>query len=258
MLKFDEEGARRIEKLYASPDVEAQRKHVLSLLTPKAGERVLDVGSGPGYLVAPIAEAVGPTGVVHGVDPSSAMNSLAAARTADMPWVHFDECGANTLPFADGVFDVAVSTQVYEYVADVSGALRELRRVLRPGGRALVLDTDADSLVWHTTDRLLHRRVLAAWEDHLVHPRLPRVLAGLLRRAGFHVTEQLVHVMFNAQMAPDAFSTSYMNSIAQFVAGRRGLTAVDVEAWLTDLRARNDEGDYLYSINRYIFLATAA
>lgn len=84
------------------------------------------------------------------------------------------------------------------------------------------------------------------------------MLAGLLRRTGFHVTEQLVHVMFNAQLAPDAFSTSYMNTIAQFVVGRQGLTEADAEAWLADLRARNDEGDYLYSINRYMFLATAA
>jgi ubiquinone/menaquinone biosynthesis C-methylase UbiE len=258
MLEFDDEGARRIEKQYAGPDVEAQRKHVLSLLAPQPGERVLDVGSGPGYLVASIAEAVGPAGAVHGVDPSPAMNSLAAARIAGMPWVHLDEGDANALPYPDGAFDAAVSTQVYEYVADAEGALKELRRVLRPGGRALVLDTDADSLVWHTADRELHRRVLAAWEEHLAHPRLPRVLAGLLRRAGFQVTEQLVHVMFNAQMAPDAFSTSYMDGIAHFVVGRQGLTEADAEAWLADLRTRNDEGDYLYSINRYIFLATAA
>jgi arsenite methyltransferase len=199
--------------------------------------------------VASIAEAVGPTGAVHGVDPSPAMNSLAAARTAGMPWVHLDEGDANALPYPDGAFDAAVSTQVYEYVADVEGALKELRRVLRPGGRALVLDTDADSLVWHTADRELHRRVLAAWEEHLAHPRLPRVLAGLLRSAGFQV---------NAQMAPDAFSTGYMDGIAHFVVGRQGLTEADAEAWLADLRTRNDEGDYLYSINRYIFLATAA
>lgn len=134
MLNFDGEGARRTEKLYASPDVEAQRKHVLSLLAPQAGERMLDVGSGPGYLVAMIAEAVGPTGEVRGVDPSAAMNSLAAARTTDMPWVHLDEGDANALPFPDGMFDAAVSTQVYEYVADIPGALRELRRVLRPVG----------------------------------------------------------------------------------------------------------------------------
>jgi arsenite methyltransferase len=258
MLRFDGEGARRTEKLYASPDVAAQRKHVLSLLAPQPGERVLDVGSGPGYLVASIAEAVGPTGAVHGVDPSPAMNSLAAARAAGMPWVHFDDGDANALPYPDGAFDVAVSTQVYEYVTDIEGALGELRRVLRPGGRALVLDSDADSLVWHTADRELHRRVLAAWEEHLAHPRLPRVLAGLLRRAGFHVTEELVHVIFNARTAPDAFSTSYMETIARFVVGRQGLTEADAEAWLADLRARNDEGDYLYSINRYIFLATAA
>jgi arsenite methyltransferase len=201
---------------------------------------------------------VGPAGAAHGVDPSPAMNALAAARTDGMSWVRIDDGDAVALPFPDGGFDAAVSTQVYEYVADVARALGELRRVLRPGGRALVLDTDADSLVWHTADRELHRRVLAAWEEHLVHPRLPRTLAGLLRRAGFRVTEQRVHVMFNAQMASDAFSTSYMNSIAGFVVGRQGLTEADAESWLADLRARSDEGDYLYSINRYLFLATVA
>jgi arsenite methyltransferase len=258
MLQFDGKGARRTERLYASPDVEAQRKNVLSLLAPQPGERVLDVGSGPGYLVAAIAEAVGPTGAAHGLDPSPAMNALAAARAADLPWVHIDTGDAVALPYPDGAFDAAVSTQVYEYVADITGALSELRRVLRPGGRALVLDTDADSLIWHTADRELHRRVLAAWEEHLVHPRLPRTLAGLLRRAGFDVTEQRVHTMFNAQMAPDAFSTRYMDSIAQFVVGRQGLTEADAEAWLADLRARSDEGDYFFSMNRYVFLATAA
>jgi ubiquinone/menaquinone biosynthesis C-methylase UbiE len=258
MLQFDENGARDTERTYASPDVEAQRKEVLSLLGPQPGERVLDIGSGPGYLLASIAEAVGPTGAACGVDPSSAMNALAAARTDGMSWVRVDDGDAVALPFPDGGFDAAVSTQVYEYVADIAGALGELRRVLRPGGRALVLDTDADSLVWHTADRELHRRVLAAWEEHLVHPRLPRTLAGLLRRAGFRVTERRVHTMFNAQMTPDAFSTSYMNTIARFVVGRQGLTEPDADAWLADLRARSDEGDYLYSINRYLFLATAA
>ena len=52
--------------------------------------------------------------------------------------------------------------------------------------------------------------------------RWPGRMCG--RRAGFQVTGQLVHVMFNAQMAPDAFSTSYMDGIAHFVVGRQGLT----------------------------------
>jgi arsenite methyltransferase len=257
MLQFDENGARRIEQTYASPDVAAQRERVLSLLAPQPGERVLDIGSGPGYLLALIAKAVGPTGVVHGLDPSPAMNALAAGRTDGMPWVHIDDGDAVALPYPDDTFDAAVSTQVYEYVADIPRALSELRRVLRPGGRALILDTDSDSLVWHTADRELHRRVVAAWEEHLVHPRLPRTLAGLLRRAGFRVTDRQAYVMFNPELTPDSFSAAMMQTVAQFVTGRQGLTEADADAWLADLRARNDEGDYLYSMNRYLFLATA-
>jgi SAM-dependent methyltransferase len=185
------------------------------------------------------------------------MNALARTRTAGRPWVHIDEGDAVALPYPDGMFDAAVSTQVYEYVADIPEALAELRRVLRPGGRALVLDTDWDSLVWHTRDRELHQRVIAAWEGHLVHPRLPRTLAGRLRRAGFEVTGQRVVVLFNPQLHAQTFSANMMELVAEFVTGRQGLTADDAQAWLADLRARADEGDYLYSLNRYVFLATA-
>jgi len=68
MLHFDENGARRTEQTYASPDVVAQRERVLSVLAPQPGEHVLDIGCGPGYLLASIAGAVGPTGAAHGVD----------------------------------------------------------------------------------------------------------------------------------------------------------------------------------------------
>jgi arsenite methyltransferase len=59
--------------------------------------------------------------------------------------------------------------------------------VLRPGGRVLVLDTDWDSIVWRSGDDERMERVLAAWEEHLVDPHLPRSLKGSLERAGFEV-----------------------------------------------------------------------
>jgi arsenite methyltransferase len=257
-LEFDEAAARRVERAYATPDVVAQRAQVLELLAPQRGEQVLDIGSGPGYLAVSIADAVGPTGAVHGLDPSAPMNALARARTAGKPWVSIDHGDAVALPYEDGTFDAAVSTQVYEYVADLPRALSELRRVLRPGGRALVLDTDWDSLVWHTHDRALHQRVITAWEEHLVHPHLPRTLAGLLRRAGFEVAGERVVVLFNPQLHAQTYSANIMELMADFVTGRQGLTAEDAAAWLADLRARADEGDYLFSLNRYVFLATTA
>jgi ubiquinone/menaquinone biosynthesis C-methylase UbiE len=256
-LEFDDAGARHIERTYATPDVVAQRAAVLGLLGVAAGERIVDVGSGPGYLLASIADAVGPTGAVHGVDPSAAMNALAAARTADRPWVRLHEGHALALPLADAALDAAVCTQVYEYVPDVPAALAELRRVLRPGGRALVLDTDWDSVVWHTADRDRHARVMAAWEEHLVHARLPRTLAGMLRRAGFTVTGQHVIPLLNTELHDDTYSANTMDLIARFVVGRRGLTGDDAEAWTRDLRSRAADGDYFFCLNRYCVLATA-
>jgi arsenite methyltransferase len=98
---------------------------------------------------------------------------------------------------------------------------------------------------------------MAAWEEHLVHPRLPRTLAGLLRRAGFRVTGQHVIPLFNTDLHDDTFSANIMGLIAGFVGGRPGLTAADADAWLADLRARAAEGDYFFSMNRYVVLAVA-
>jgi ubiquinone/menaquinone biosynthesis C-methylase UbiE len=112
MLEFDDEGARLIERVYRSPDVVEQRARTLALLAPQPGETVLDVGSGPGFLVASLAEAVGPDGAVHGLDPSAPMNAAARSRSAEFPWGSIDEGDALSLPYPDGTFDAAVSTQV--------------------------------------------------------------------------------------------------------------------------------------------------
>jgi SAM-dependent methyltransferase len=237
VLDFDDEGARKIEQAYATADLVAQRERTLELLDPRPGERVLDIGSGPGYLAAELAARVGRSGSVCAIDPSPSMNALAEQRTAGLPQVAVDVGDALALPFADGHFDAAVCTQVYEYVADVPAALAELRRVLRPGGRALILDTDWDSMVWHVTDRALQARVIAAWEEHLADPRLPRVLGGLLRGAGFRLTGAHVVPLLNVGYEPDTYSAHTEPTIAEFVTGRQGLTGDDVAAWRADLAA---------------------
>ena len=257
MLQFDEQAARHIQRVYSTPDVVQQRAAVLALLDAQPAERVLDIGSGPGFLVAALADAVGPSGAVHGLDQSGPMNTVARDMIGTRPWVSIDEGDALALPYPDRAFDAAVSTQVYEYVADIPAALAELRRVLREGGRALVLDTDWDSVVWHVADRERHRRVMAAWEEHLVHPHLPCTLPGQLRRAGFRVTGRHLIPLFNPTYEQNSYSALTMETIARFVAGRHELTAADVDAWMADLQERGAEDDYLFSVNRYCFLAVA-
>jgi ubiquinone/menaquinone biosynthesis C-methylase UbiE len=121
--KFDEETSRRVEAVYQTPDVVAQRRQVLEALKPAAGEHVLDIGSGPGLLAHDIAAAVGRTGRLEGIDASGAMVAMSAKRCAEQSWAEFRTADAAQLPYPDNSFDAAVSTQVYEYVPDVPAAL---------------------------------------------------------------------------------------------------------------------------------------
>jgi SAM-dependent methyltransferase len=148
---FDQDASRKLEATYQTPDVIAQRAATLHALALQAGERVVDIGSGPGLLAAEMAAQVGPAGRVIGLDLSDSMLALSRQRCGDLATsksLSFLKADAARLPFADSLFDVAVSTQVYEYVPDVPAALAEVYRVLRPGGRVLILDTDWDSIVW--------------------------------------------------------------------------------------------------------------
>lgn len=252
-LDFDERAARHIQRVYATADVAAQRDRVLEFLDPRPGERVLDVGSGPGFLLAAIADRVGPQGRVHGLDPAPAMHAIAAEVIGARASVQLDDGAAEHLPYEAGAFDGAVSTQVYEYVMDLPAAFAELYRVVRPGGRVVVLDTDWDSVVWHAADPERHRRVMAAWDGHLVHPHLPRTLPGLLRRAGFRVTGRHLVPIFNPEYDPETYSALTIDTIAAYVTGRGGLTRADTDAWAADLRGRGE--NYLFSLDRFCFVA---
>jgi arsenite methyltransferase len=257
VLHFDQEAAQRLEAMYKSPDVVAQRQETLRVLALRTGERVLDIGSGPGLLAFEMGSAVGASGAVRGIDISESMVAMAKARCASQPWVSFETADATRLPFPDAAFDVAVSTQVYEYVGDVAKALAELRRVLRRGGRALIIDTDWDSLVWHSTDQGRMARILTAWQEHLVDPHLPRTLSMKLRQAGFTVTHQQVIPVLNAEHCTNTLSGGLTGIIKAFVVGKNGVTQEEAEAWAEDLQLLAQRGEYFFSLNRYLFLAMA-
>ncbi len=250
VIEFDEEMARRVEAVYMTPDVIEQRRATRAVLSLQPGERVLDIGSGPGFLAAEMAAEVGPEGRVYGLDPSESM--LASARRRDAP-VEFGTGDALSLPFLDEHFDVAVCTQVYEYVEDIVAALAEARRVLRPGGRLLVVDTDWDSIVWHSSDRARMERVLAAWNEHLADPYLPRRLPGLLRAAGLEPTQSAIIPILNVGADRDTLSGGMRGLVSAFVAGRGGVSETEASAWERDLAGLGDE--YFFSLNRYLFVA---
>lgn len=107
------------------------------------GDRVLDVGTGPGYLALAAARVVGPDGSAVGIDASPEMIGrarLLAARGGSS--AEYVVASAASLPFEDGSFDVVVSRLVLHHLTGEvrTRALGEMLRVLRPGGRVLVAD----------------------------------------------------------------------------------------------------------------------
>jgi ubiquinone/menaquinone biosynthesis C-methylase UbiE len=255
-LRFDDETARRLEAIYLHPDVVERRRRVRQALALRPGDRMLDVGCGPGFLTAEIAAEVGPSGWVCGIDVSPSSLALARARCGGegvAAWADIREGDAVALPFPDASFDAVVATQVYEYVGDLPTALAELFRVLRPGGRAVIVDTAWDSLVWHAADRERAAAILSAWDEHLADPSLPRTLLPRLRRAGFAVGRPEAMTVLNLEW--DGYSKGLAGLIAGFVAGRRGITRETADAWLADLGQLDDTDEYFFSLDQFLFVA---
>ena len=166
---------------------------------------------------------------------------------------------AAALEFEDGSFDAAVSTQVHEYVGDIPRALGELHRVLRPGGRALILDTDWRSIVWHSSNEPRMARVLACWDGHLADPHLPAKLAPLLRGAGFEVRRVEVFPLLSPGWQPVSYAAGIVRSIRDYVLKQgpsQGLSEDDAQEWFADQQSLIAGGEFFFSLNRYLFLAT--
>jgi len=255
ILEYDDDATQRLLAIYVTPDIVAQRAEFLLAFNPQPGERILDVGSGPGFLAAEIADAVGKSGSVCGVDISEPLLEIARSKYENQKGLEFRHGDATRLPCQDEEFDAVVSTQVLEYVPDVDSALAEFYRVVRTGGRVALLDTDWDSIVWHSRDRSSMSRILKAWEEHAADPFLPRTLAGKLSRAGFKVEARKIISLYNHEYAPNTYINRMIDLIVSFVVGRMGITQDDAETWARELRSCGKNGEYFFSLNRYYFLA---
>jgi SAM-dependent methyltransferase len=257
--RFDGQAARALEATYQTPDLIAQRARTLDLLAPRAGERILDVGVGPGLLAYDLARLAGPDGRVVGIDVSEDMLALARERLRELPQAQVLRADALDLGLPDAAFDAAVSTQVHEYVADMPRALAELHRVLRPGGRLLMLDTDWRSIVWHSSDERRMARVLDVWDGHLADPHLPARLGPLLREAGFEVRRVEAFPILAPEWRPVGYAAGIVTSIRDYALRHgpaRGLSEAEIAEWWADHEAQVAAGRFFFSLNRYLFLAT--
>jgi ubiquinone/menaquinone biosynthesis C-methylase UbiE len=238
----------RIQRALAqSHDLVERRAATLHALNLRVGEHVLELGCGGGFAAVEAARFVGPRGHVAAIDISPEQIAAAEQLCAQHSWVACRVADVAMLPYEDDAFDAVFCNQVLEYVADLEAALAEVRRVLRRGGRLVVVATNWSSLVWHSEDPERMARMLRAWATHAPYPDLPSILPARLRRAGLQPLRQAAVPILNGSYHQNSFSYWGARLIHAYVVGRELVPTVEADAWLAEFDALEQTGAYFLS-----------
>lgn len=252
-------GDAQTEVLAGLLDVQARQPGVMRLrdwalerLDLRPGETVVEVGSGTGDVLCRLAGAVGHTGRAVGVEPNPAMRALARGRAtgAGAGSAEFVDGAADDLPFEDGSLDAVLCERVLQHVDDPDGAVHEMARVLRPGGRVALLDSDwATGLLYPGDPDVVTRYQAASWTQW-PNPFSGRRLRSQLRAAGLDVDRD---VGSSALVLPDeALRGGGMIRMSAPVAVASGaVTQEEVDTLLAGLEAALDRGDAFVSVTMF-------
>ncbi len=219
----------------------AQSHAAFFLLFLEPGQRLLDCACGPGSITAGLAAAVAP-GPVTGVDlhPEQFENGRRLAEERGLTNVEFREADAYALPFGDGSFDRVFSNALLEHLARPVEALRELRRVLVPGGIAGFSVPDWGGFVYAPPDAGAERAgelYQAVQRANGGDGHVGRKLGELLAAAGFSDIEMSARYETNDRTYVAGYIARRLESMAEMaetgVASPRELreAAAGIRAW---------------------------
>ena len=209
-------------------------------LNISAGQKVLDLGCGIGGATLSIAEITGPTGLVAGVDISSAMIEYATRRAANRREIEFRLGDACSVPYPNGFFDVARSERLFLYLPDRLAAINEMMRVVKTGGRVCLLDTDIDCTAVYSKNPALMRKMTSLIAASMPNPNSARELPALAREAGLKDLKTEVHAIYTPH---EFFLRSMAGSLIK--AAEDGIVPrAEVEECLAEQAALHASGDF--------------
>lgn len=234
------------------PGVQRMRSWAREVVAAGPGERALDIGSGTGSEVVAFAARVEPDGEAVGVDPNPAMLAVARNRAeAAGVAAQFVEGTAYHLPFPDASFDAVRCERVYQHLDDPAAATAEIARVLRPGGRVVLIDSDWSTAITHPGDAEVIRTMNEAALHHLPNPNSGRRLRGLLAGAGFDIDDiGSEAVIWDPVASQPLFEQMRRQAVADGV-----ITEEQHDALVAAMEAGIAAGDHHLSVTMFAVLA---
>lgn len=258
MLRFGKATSAILERAYLGADFRNRRRANFRALAPKPGERIADIGCGNGMLTVDLALAVGADGEVIGIDPSPEMIALARERIRDLGNVSLVSGTAEALPVEDGGLDGAVSLQVFEYLDSPDAAVRELHRVLRRGGRAVIGDMHFGTLCWFSDHPERMERMCAAWSKHVADAALPETLPSILATEGFEVLDIMPMTTVDTTLRPDGLARMMLILMENYAVASGHLAAEEARDWVEEQEELARQGRFFHSLTHFVISARKA
>ncbi|MDX3263035.1 methyltransferase domain-containing protein [Streptomyces sp. MI02-2A] len=182
------DAAAYMMRAAASAAGRSYKQELIQLLDVQLGQTALDVGCGPGTDLPALAERVGVSGTVIGVDRDPVMLAEARRRTSELPAVQIREADVHALPVEPGTVDRAKIDRVLMHVNDPAAVLEQLHLATRPGARIGLAEPDWDTLVVDAEDLDTSRAFTRYTASEVVrHAAIGRSLARYAQQAGFTI-----------------------------------------------------------------------
>ena len=247
---IDDERIARYERMFEWREGSAA---LLAGADLRRGQRVLDFGAGPGFMALALADIVGDEGRVDGVDINARFVADATKRAAGRSNVAFHHVQDSHLPFADGCMDRVLAKNVLEYVPDVDATLAEMKRVLRPGGRIHLIDSDWGFVVAEPWGRDGVARFFDAAGVAFKEPHIGRKLPKLLAGHGFR--DVAARVLAAADQ--DGRALPMLRNMRGYIDAGGAMPMAEADAMLAAAEAAVDSGGYLFVLPQFVVTADA-
>ena len=228
----------------------AYKERSYELLDLSAGLSVLEIGSGLGDDALRMAQRVGADGFVVGVDASFMMVNAAVARTPVDSRVGYVQADARDLPFADERFGRARVDRVLQHIAGPEQVIREMVRVLAPGGLLLAYDNDWGTFSVSGSDDETTTTIETLWASSFQNRWIGRYLKHYFLAAGLRqvMIEPSVCVVTNFALADRIYNLR--QTVERAVAAGRLMPSVAHE-WVLDAQALSQSGGFLCTLTAY-------